>query len=447
MDFRGSSVLGLVYAPNITVKGDVRFDGLHVGKYGRLQPAVWMRGANIGGRLYLGALTKDHAPPGYPGEKIPRPSEINGNLDVTRATIEGNVILRGTSIHGSADFRQARISGSVLAEPKNETSPDDDLRTCRFVVRGQACFDFARIDGRCDLSGAHITENVSLRYAKIAGVLIGREHDMRPVHAPLWLKIEGCLDLTGAKINVVELRGAQLSDLKAITGEFGWFQHSAGVWVRKGGDKLIPQIQRPTAKSVILRLLTVRENIDFAGIRVTGFAVGDLDGNEAGRDSQPSFILAESTIGGNVHLSRDGLAQRTLLMKKQGLHLDFNEFANLDHKIRAEMKGILDLRALKIGGQMELSNVDVDGDIRLEQTTIGRDFLMSSFARGAFGVRRMQKPGVFEAECKHLNIEMVTCEGDADLTGLNLHGYKDDQCPGKTKMMGSDSRDGELFGP
>ncbi len=475
LDFRANDVFGRLYAPRMRVSGNVRFDGIWVTLKGfklpdewRLKqetlqtatamgfnarwvppPALYLRGSEIGGTLDLGGFVEEVVA-GRSGDSwndntiFPRISVIAGGVGAVGVKVGRFLRLRGACVFGYMDFQGSHIGLDVQAHALIRKLADSDrTRACRFIVTEWVSFHGARIDGSLLLSGALIFKDLHCMFTIVQKMFIGGPCEIAD-RTFCSLRIGGDLLLSGANVGYVQFEAAHVEgDIKIVTGQFIQLFFNAHLRVQRvdegvaadmgstasqGSGQLRLALEPSHAHAVYIKSVNVAEDLALGGIRLGG----DGHSSKTIVDEHSGVLhVTGSKIGGNLALGTNGYAEKGLAGKQAATLLksasadpadivnyasDSDGWALIDSTCQAEIGGRLKLSGTQVKGGVDVSNVIVAGPVDLTDMKIGQDLRISRFGRGQSGIQGRES--VFVTRCSSLNIEMLECEGDIDLTGL-----------------------------
>ncbi|QXD17043.1 hypothetical protein GQ464_008970 [Rhodocaloribacter litoris] len=328
-------------------------------------------------------------------------------LDLQQARIEGEVVLDRLSAGGRVDLTALHTSRSLSLYA---AGIEGDLALDRAAVGEDVSLYLARVGMNLDLQGLDVQGDLTLTFATVQGYLtaFGRGRG---------LTVGGTLNLSGADVRAMELRGATIrGKIEVITGTFRRLFLSLGVEaVPDDGDgtpRLRPKPCRTQA--VYMTAIEVEETMDVSGLEVALPADRDEHERERLRMEQEGagFTLTQSHIGQDLRFFPEN--PRLLLERRFADRDDVPwQVVPVGWDVAAGVWGNLVLQANEIGGALDLRQVRVEGDILLNDTTVGRDLDMGA------GDPAFER---FETRCRRVDAEKLTCHGDVDLTGLRAQG-------------------------
>jgi hypothetical protein len=432
-------------------------------RFGNQAPAISLKGAVIDGELELtsasttkrrvagsGNVTWDA---GHEQAGAAVASVVLGTVSGRGIRVGGSIVLFGTLCLGSLTFTSARCHGNVvLFWNEVDSVPGPHLRTLGDVVLYAAGIDGflaatnAEVGGNLSLYGTSIGENVDLlglstanldmSFTTVGGYVTAfrQENALAPGRSSL--RVRGDLSLSGADLNILELRGARIDGIVGIrTGRFGSLALTLGIEPTEEEDKYWASPCRVGA--VQISAVTVEESLDVSGLEVRRVTANnpreDID------QRWGEFVLTHSRIGVNLKFfderPRQSLTRRwtnqsstteqnesTRVLDAMWKRPEGDESSDQPVPIPTDFHSIVeqdvDLQANEIGGHLDLRNVDVAGDLCLNDTTVGLDLRMGADVKVPTGVSLQ----TLETRCGRLDAEKLTCEGDVNGTGLRLRG-------------------------
>lgn len=456
-------------------------------------PLISLEGAELGGDLEIIAGSSELKPSSsgdealkevFRGENRLLASVVDGNVASGGITVKGNIRLYGTYCRGVVDFSSSHCSHNIVFHNR-QASFDTQFRSGGYVsllnlhlsgylnldyiqtkqlqlysihigsyltlvganIRGELTLYGADIAGNVNLAGLTVHDSLDLNFSRIQGFITAFRNtkDKQDIFTgkESILKIEGDLLLSGARVNVLEIRGADIGGSLIIkTGKFGRLFLTLGITSPDGkGDSWIP-VPCKMAR-VNIASIEVEERLDFSGLQVTGkgseastdfakIAGKGQDGvdNKTEEFQEPfaGLILRHSVIKSNLSFftndpatdlrSRYGMDFSGVSPADFGANIDYYEKQKGDHRDI----GSLDLKANEIGGHLNLGNLKVRkkseddtvwgyGPIFLNDTHVRLDVEMGSGEQNRY-----------ETVCGYLDIEKLACDGDLKLTGLRVSG-------------------------
>lgn len=412
-----------------------------------------------------------------------------GNVDFRRSHCHQDVTMycheigeQGGYSHfrtrGRLDFSDAIIESSFNSY---QAKVDEQLNLTNAKIGGDACLDGIRISGnipgaqRLLIHSAHIAGSLSLQRAQVEGdvslyrITVGgnvfvlglRSYNldcafataaglwafpevildgepMRPrIDSELGLKVRGDLTLSGANIQMVELRGISVQGIiKIKTGKFGRFCLAPGVESSaEEKDKFQPRPCR--AAAVLMSAIEVDETLDVSGLQLW-MPGGWYSEPYVKHHQDKGFMLVGSHIGRDLRFFtpdqhralelrikwleaiKDKLMFQQALEKPQiSVHFPWSN----QRPVGVLVWGGLDLKANRIDGEIDLRDAQVGGPIYLNNTIIGLDLLMGGWSEQVDENGTLVETPV-KTTCSHLDAEKLHCSADMDLTGLRVEKAK-----------------------
>lgn len=338
---------------------------------------------NLGGNLYLfGAL-------------------CHGDVSIQGAHIKGNAL---TSNHQPTSDIHFRATGALLF---NDTVIDGSVSFYQTTVNGNVSLYHTTVGGNVALLGLATGGNLDLQFAKMGAFVAAYRDAKFPGSQRRSLTVGGDLRLSGANVKTVELRGADIGgDVIATTGQFGELILSMGPEPIDGPNRIY-YAKSCTASSIRMTAINVEGDLDISGVKVT------LTENEREQERERmlregGIVLTQCTIGRNLLFFMDDV--QLTLERRWTEAIPWNTVPET-WEYSASTWGNLVLRTNHIGGNLDLRNVKVEGDLHLNNTNINLNLNI--------GAGHAIYEG-FKTECRNFDADKLECGGDAAFTGLEV---------------------------
>lgn len=421
-------------------------------------PAIILTHAQIAGELEIGAASNE-TERRLGGARSALVDDdaiatlINGALDLSAITA-GSVWLSGTVCDGYTALDYAVIGkelvlcsgGSQQGAAQFRTTTGLSLVSAR--IGGRVSLNMARVGHDLSLYLAHIEGTLSLGGMRIGGKLDGNFATVRGYFTAFLdrdgitsgaahLSIGGDLQMSGCDIRFCELRGVDIKgDLTIGMAKFERLMVAPAIEFTGRHANGNPQywIQPNRIGCVKVRTVTVAGDLVLAGILTRG------DGSANRRGDEPTgFCVQHCTIGGDLAMSLQSAPDAHLITRFDGEAVTINwqrpapapdapgtrddgnganasPLAKPSHEdVRSKIWGDLDLRANTVGGRLILRNVEVEGQIRLNDTHVILDVEMNGdFTLDTETYNRLR------TRSTRLDLEKLNCDGDVILTGLRV---------------------------
>lgn len=415
----------------------------------------------------LGTLTFDNA-------------TINGNL-IGAKSMTGSLSLFSVNIQGSLDLSESRMRSSVNCyratiggAVKCEKSTMDSLILSNSHINGHLSLRQTHVRADLSLSSATFLSQVDILGLKIDGDLkcvfasmgslwaypvaeITRDSSGQPqvtLSSDAGLQIAGDLDLSGADIGYVELRGVTVKGIiKIKTGKLGALLLAPGLSPDLDNEKKFA-LRPCRAGALRMEAVEILEDVDVSGLRTRvphGWDTRVRDTVEEG------IKIAESKIGQSLVLFTSNLKRKLEIRigwpkKKREFILgtslikpgppDFPWAESDSRKYGTECWGGLSLPANHIGGELDLRGVSVKGPIYLNNSTIGINLKIGLKSDELDEDDFVGRSTSRVTTCLHLDAEKLRCGGDVDFSGLRIWQqltFDSNECPTKLekKYFGS----------
>lgn len=340
--------------------------------------------------------------------------------------------LNNASLNADLDFRLSKIGTHLMMRGAQIRG---SLFLTNTEIHDMASLYRTSIKGNVDVLGLKVGRNMECTFATMAGLwAYQRLESAFKLNSDSSLEVKGDLNLSGAQIENVHLRGILVRGIvNIVTGKFGTIVLAHGLQpvaddVGKFG--IVPS----RVGAVRMSAIQVTETMSVSGLQVL-LPDGWFWENHVKDRHDHGFTLEQSTIGRDllffVTSPEWSLEQRIDWpdLKKRlrsagnpfGTQRKWNKFPwaeTNDALCHASIWGGLNLQANQIGGKLDLRGVTVKGPISLNDTSIGLDLQMDGFLEE----RKDGDPHYefLETTCLHLNAEKLNCGGDINFTGLRV---------------------------
>jgi hypothetical protein len=388
-----------VLAGELEVGRDILLDGARIGSSG----AGWehgglhLRRARMGGLFcrVIGAhrceVTRD---------VDLHDARVEGDASLWGARIGGGVDAVGLSVAGSLDFDRHHASGNRTEIGRNlmlsRARIGRSFTAIALVAGGDVDLSRAHVDSYCLFSGAEIGGTLRLLSAKVGDLLDGN------CWAWLRTRIGGDLVLSGTTVGSdVRFTAVQIGGvLLAITGSFRRIQIRPDLVQVEREQPDAPgaswRFRRPQIGSIVLHSAEI-ESLDLYGVRVReGVELSDLEISDS-----VTFFAADPT---------------RYLLSGKGDDDGRRQSIPSARCVRARIRRDLEVRRVKIGANLDLSNLRCLGAVRLHQLHVEGDLHLRSTPhqddRQSAGERRLA------ARLAELVVEKATIGGDAVMSGM-----------------------------
>ena len=378
--------------------------------------AITLDGARIAGCLQISARDSNLAA---------RAAVIDGSVSCADLTVNQNLYLHGASFEKAVTFHQARIAGYTdltlvrIFEGRLDFSYTvlDNFSLARANVNGDISLYRSTISGNLMLLGLKTTGNFDLGFAKVRA-FVAAFHTVENKQLGC-LSIGRDLILSGIDARILELRGAEISGkIRIITGKFGRLIMSVGISPPKinadhptlNSVKFVP---KPCRTSVLeVTSVLIEENVDLTGL-VVALPDDERKASQLRMDHEGiGILLNNSKIGRNLTFFTERISARLERRWKSDSEQRLPwETIPFSHDYGAKVWGNLVLKGNEIGGGLDLRNMDVTGDIYLNDTMVRFDVDMDAGDPNFDG---------FETRCKNLYAQKLDCSGDLKLSGLRV---------------------------
>ena len=400
------------------------------------------------------------------GDLIFKGIEIDREL-VLNNSLYGGIFASGIRVNGITkfynlfvtdfvDFSNSTFSQSVMF-CKKDYIYDSELekwvwiqKSIQVKVLGYLNFQNININGELDLSHAKIGSEISLygafidTYLHAFGVVCEETFDLRFSEIrggfycyrlggdlslldtkPLWVKKD--LDFSSSAINIVRLEAIEVEgNIVANTGNFNEFEISYGLGNSDELNKIVPK--RSVVNGYIkLKAIEVKGDLKLSGVLIKNEKEKDLD--------EFSLKIEASSIWGNLKFfDYNDLIELNKRVKVFEQYVEKGVLNNdkinevFLYKLKTEIqegsfkknKGSLILKNLKVGIKLDLRNLSVKNDIKIEDTSIGYNINMSGFyffdSPMATNEERLKKG--LDTICKNFMINRVNVNGNVEVSGV-----------------------------
>lgn len=347
-------------------------------------------------------------------------ARVNGNIALIHCrTLQGTLTLMGTKVEGDVRLEKAEISNelSFMGATINGVVQLTDSE-----VKGHLFLYRTIVGGNINLLGLSVGGDLNLAFATVRYFMTAFYMlDSGKLFRSKCLSVGGDLILSGAEINAVELRGAEIKGtIKIITGIFQRLIFTLGINpVESTDDNSFNKEEVKfdaipcRAEAVIITAVTIKETLNVAGLEVT--LPDDVTKQKKLRIEQEGGILIiGSTIGLDLTFFmedvRMSLERRCKVTPEQTVawHTIPTPLA-----CASRTWGKLVLRANKIGGHLDLRNMDINDELDMSDTVVGLDVNVDA------GNPIFER---FKTTCLKVNAEKLECNGDLKLSGLRVEG-------------------------
>ncbi len=265
------------------------------------------------------------------------------------------------------------------------------------------------------------------------------------------LKCVGSIDFSASKIYYLWFCGINVDgDIRIVTGEF----HAISIGMGWGYDE-------KNAKEHVKLLPTIIHNLEIKLVTVKGYLglVGiSLNTNEKKissdtREKKNGFCrINSSTIEGNLEFfNQDNFDsfynERRKVLNNNSKKNDENSKSKNDkvasleeydlNEYKTKINDGLEIQGTKIGGYLDLRNVDVKRKINLSDTEVNFDLNINYLSEG-FHISK-----IVTTSCAELEMKKMDVEGDIKLLGLKI--FKTEEFNGNLKATGTNVRGDILF--
>ncbi len=413
--------------------------------------ALQLTSAHIHGRLEIGALYY-HPLKGFPPQVDcwPHMPLLAGHVAGESIQVDGSSEWLGMIALRDVSFVSARIGGHVTASSSYagyavDYDSEGTLRfpqvdhLMRLVIGGSLNFHSAQFGSGLDIGAAYIGQGMSMVFTRVEGGFYARHRQragLSSIEQAVRLHLGAgsdrySLTLSGAQCEDIELDGPLLEGaLAAYTGRFGRiFIDYLHVKVNPDAKDLVLRLHGATAESIILTSVSVRENIRLNAVRLE--SKGSSPGYYARPEHSGSLLIRQCDIGGSLAIGADGAymgAYQSLAHHAEGLPSRLFEVhhGEEDAKYQARIPGEIDLRGTTVKGDLNLTHVAAGERIRLSRMKVGGDVRLSRCAANPWPREYQDKP-MFETHCSALELELLQCDGDMDLTGIEVREPRGEQ--------------------
>ncbi|MGD2068868.1 MAG: hypothetical protein PVI57_09380, partial [Gemmatimonadota bacterium] len=394
------------------VEGDLRLGGSRLGGDGAARSAsgpdflLRMDRLRVGGDLDL-AYTRDprsrlperHPDPGSESGALalstPR-TVVRGAIQATGMDVGGEIILCGLRCEGNLDLGGLTLGADLNAgahPPGRPLVVLADLHISGSTIGGSVLLNGARVDGQLGFHTSRVEGSV---FARTPATEFGRDHPLR---------VRGEVDLSGTRVADIDLEGSRVGSLRMITGEIGRLRLGHGVVEvsRNDGDDGRREVRLVPFRtgSILLWDLTVGKRM---AVRAHVEEGGDVR-------------LGNVDCGGDVELWADpGVSEAPDEVLAEA-ETWADDAPPTPFALTTEIPGDLTCTGVRVAGRTLLANVRCGGRILLKNCEIGQDL---SF--GSYGPDPGAGEGRTRTECRELDLELTSCGGDVDLSGLVVAG-------------------------
>jgi hypothetical protein len=267
---------------------------------------VRIEGARIDGNLDLTAATIGH-------EVSIVGSRLDGGISLTRAVLDGRLMLDGTRITGLFDGRRLHAQSDLLMRYGGD-------------AKGQVVLVDAKIDGNLDLEGSHFEQPIKADRLRVAGTLFMNNHAVfdgdvflhyatidgnlemetsafaaglkaeglkishhlfmvnavfkQPVNIP-YAHVSGNVDLSGGAFTQIDLSEAAIAQTLILQSSFG-----TAKWSRPGGRPALLTLRNAHADTVQEVIGSWPERLDLDGFSYARLGGYGSTGAASGRSTE-----------------------------------------------------------------------------------------------------------------------------------------------------------------
>jgi hypothetical protein len=325
--------------------------------------------------------------------------------------VVGTIWARRLHVHGDMNLQGLRCEGDLALDGctiGSELSPASWSADRRAIVLGDFSVTGAEIGGDVDVSGMWVGGDALFFSTRVEGSMFGRTNAVDGGRV-LPLRVGGRLDLSGIRINDVDLEGAELGRIQVITGEIGRLTVKRGI-VTGDRSPSTPDGAKPDGGGAA----ETRRIAEIPG-HVGSITLWDLTihkrlglRTEIGDDVR----LGNVTCGGELEFWTDRPAEDAAPGEVWATGHPIP-----DHRVRTTIDGDLVCTGLEVDGRAVLTNVDVSGRIVFKNCRIDQDLNFQSLGPDPASAETRTR-----THCRHLDLELTSCGGDVDMTGLTVSG-------------------------
>lgn len=461
-----SANTGDISLQRMTIKGELSAEGITV------EGHILASTLTVNNDIKLGFILEDE-PRKIIGTKIKgtvvlTSAKIGGSIDAHGITVDNQFLLTSAEVRREVNFSSVIFSEKIQQETSIGKEIKDPLDPCMGLWS-------TKINGSVSLCGTHLYASINVAGATINGILDGN-----PVE---WLRtrIEGDVDISGATINSdIRFCGAKIKGLfQAITGNFKRIQlRLERIPSNPANFDNEPPVRRDDHNSVPAKnrsklMLFLRKKIErlfkatLGVFKLTkhrlGFITSDSDKFNDNR-AQSEFKLVRTHVGGmliqtvkadsldfymlQVHSNKNNENDFAGSVDLKGVNLDndFNFFNERPDRyllppvpeqkekciallaqlqtLRPKISKKLEVNGLTLGGDLNLTNLEVGenitlGDIQVGDLTARPNLTVDSALQlNSIGVKGTDWK--FELKANELNMDRLLCNGDIRVSGINI---------------------------
>ncbi len=351
--------------------------------------SLLLRGARINGDLKLVALL------------------VVDFLRLSHAEVGGNVELNGVWVLGRANLDDMRVAGWAIVAPYASQRQEGDRnlplasrfdngldlalsRVARLVLQGVDC------RGDLDLWGIHSASLVRLETYADLPCRVRALYPLGESHA-------GDLNAYGLSALQLDMRGVDVEGDIHLKGVDLLELLCRPALLRRPVD---PDATAPEKTSLLLPRVAyfkmanarVRGNVELICIQVSGAqSVGEC-----------GLSILDSEIGGELLLTQSGRIDRLFLAPRHKRTDEPDCPVLFRSKLVSAIAGPVTITRCTVGAQLDLTGVQVDQYITLEDSRLNGDLILKAAS------------GVPPARAASLDLRKLHCANDVDLTGLVL---------------------------
>jgi hypothetical protein len=414
LDLSGAHIAGDVTLWGTLVTGGIDAAGLHVG--GRLRLTA--------GELYV--TQTDGQSDWCCRQTVVRTwSATESAINMRASRIDGETSLLGVRVQGDLDLSSSTLGSFMGAggyRLRTVSDPGHDV-----VVP-------TSIDGSLSLYLSTLKNAVELHGVQIAGSLSlwsieSRAYVRLEPYLNLPCRVNGDIDLHSARLRQFELKGANVRGRIRLDGcDMLRFSARPGLLrVPSERDTAFDAAEPTSAWSaenaivltevghLLMRNGSIGGDLGLEYLALTGREVDGLRG----------LVIEDSQIGGNLLMFGETAILQAFRRPDES-YAESRARCPIDYRnFSATVIGGISLKRSKVGAAVDMSGVKVDGAIDLEDSSFGGDLRFAAVRRsGVAGesppaagtdlLSRVWNPAV----CEAINLRMVKCINDVDLTGL-----------------------------
>lgn len=415
LDLSSASVSGDVLLCGAMVRGCLNAGGAHIGGHLRLIPG------------HIDVWTDDGKRDIWCRQTVVRTwNEMAAAIDLKAARIGGELELAGVQVEGTLDMSNAALGSFAMLH---------GYRVATVDVQGHDVVVPTRIEGHFKLYLAELASAVELEGVQIAGNLsLWSARTLAYIRLGTFLNwrcsVGGDIDAHSAKLRQLELYGARVQGRVRLNGcDLLHFVAEPGVLRvptarTKPFDPEEPLAQWTTDDAIVFSEVGqfLMRNGKIAGDLQLGYL--QLTGREV--DGYRGLVIEDSQIGGSLLMFHERAILKEFKHRDES-YADARARCPVDYRnFSATVIGGISLKRSRIGAGINMSGVKVEGCIDLEDCHFSGDLRFGAVRRQDEHSQPLA-PRTGEndwfslwnfAVCEALNLRMVKCTNDVDLTGL-----------------------------